>query len=111
MLCSVWVIATFRRNTVTLSSETEREMFCLITSFHVNLEFMCVQVSMVLLWNDPDRIKPTYSENNLSQCHFLYRKSHTELESNSFHRDDRQRLTDIVWHPCSEHRKMEHLKR
>jgi len=78
MLYSVWAIATFRRSTVTLSSESEREVFSLTTLFHVNLEFMCVKVSMVRLWNDSDRIKPKYSETNLSQCHFLYRKPHVD---------------------------------
>jgi hypothetical protein len=112
MLYSVWAIATFRRSTVTLSSEREREVFCLTTSFHVNLEFMCVKVSMVHLWNDSDRIKPKYLERNLTQCHFLYRKRHvTELVTKSFLCDERQRLTDMVWHPCSKHCKMEHLKR
>jgi hypothetical protein len=57
MLCSVWVIEMFRRNTVTLSSEREREVFCLTTSFHVNFERMCVKVSTMRFWNDTDRIK------------------------------------------------------
>jgi hypothetical protein len=30
-------------------------------------------------WTDIDRRKPTYLERNLSQCHFLHHKSHTEL--------------------------------
>jgi hypothetical protein len=28
------------------------------------------------LWNDNDRRKPTYWAKNLSQCHFVHRKSH-----------------------------------
>jgi len=35
LLYSLWMIATFRRNTVTLSSERERDVFFLTTSFHV----------------------------------------------------------------------------
>jgi len=43
-----------------------------------DLEFIFVKVSMVRLWSDTDRIKPKYSETNLPQCHFLYRKSHMD---------------------------------
>ena len=28
-------------------------------------------------WNEIDRVKPKYSEKNLSQCHFVHHKSHT----------------------------------
>ena len=31
-------------------------------------------MSMEQWWNDTDRGKPTYSEKNLSQCHFAYVK-------------------------------------
>jgi hypothetical protein len=29
-------------------------------------------------WNETDRGKPKYSEKNLSQCHFVYHKSHMD---------------------------------
>jgi hypothetical protein len=29
-------------------------------------------------WNEIDRIKPKYSEKNLSQCHFVHHKSHMD---------------------------------
>jgi hypothetical protein len=29
-------------------------------------------------WNETDRGKPKYSRKNLSQCHFVHHKSHTE---------------------------------
>jgi hypothetical protein len=29
-------------------------------------------------WNEIDRGKPKYSEKNLSQCHFVYHKSHMD---------------------------------
>jgi hypothetical protein len=29
-------------------------------------------------WNETDRGKPKYSEKNLSQCHFVYHKSHID---------------------------------
>jgi hypothetical protein len=106
------VIATFRRNTVTLSSESEREVFRLTTLYHVNVEFMCVKVNKVCLWNDSDRInRSTRRQTCPSATSSTANLTWTELGSNSFLRDERQRLTDMVWHPCSEHRKMEHLKR
>jgi hypothetical protein len=33
---------------------------------------------MVQRWNDADRGKPKDSEKNLSQCNFVYHKSHTD---------------------------------
>jgi hypothetical protein len=29
-------------------------------------------------WNESDRENPKYSEKNLSQCHFVYHKSHMD---------------------------------
>jgi len=30
-------------------------------------------------WNDVDREKPKYEENNLSQCRFVHHKAHTNF--------------------------------
>ena len=41
-------------------------------------------------WNDTDRVKPTYSENNLSQCHYVDHKSTwSDLGLNPFLPDER----------------------
>jgi hypothetical protein len=37
-----------------------------------------MKISMEHGWNDIDRGKPKYSERNLSQCHFVYHKSHMD---------------------------------
>jgi hypothetical protein len=29
-------------------------------------------------WNDTDLVRPKYLEKNLSQCHFVHLKSHTD---------------------------------
>jgi hypothetical protein len=39
---------------------------------------MLMMMSMVHWWKDGDRRKLKYSENTLSQCHFVHHKSHTE---------------------------------
>jgi hypothetical protein len=36
------------------------------------------RVNMEHRWNDTDREKPNNSEKNLSQCHFVYHKSHID---------------------------------
>jgi hypothetical protein len=35
-------------------------------------------MSVEYWWNDTDRGKPKYLEKNLSHCHFVLHKSHTE---------------------------------
>jgi hypothetical protein len=50
--------------------------------------FFVIQV-MEHRWNEIDRGKPKYSEKNLSQCHFVHHKSHTDLGSNPGLRSER----------------------
>jgi len=35
-------------------------------------------MSVEYRWNDADRRKPKYTENNLSQCHFAHNKPHMD---------------------------------
>jgi hypothetical protein len=38
----------------------------------------CLFLVMEHQWNETDRGKPKYSWKNLSECHFVYRKSHMD---------------------------------
>ena len=38
-----------------------------------------MRMSMERSWNDCDRVKPKYWEKTLSECHFVYHKSHLHL--------------------------------
>jgi hypothetical protein len=40
--------------------------------------FFCLSILMEHRWNEIDRGKPKYLERNLSQCHFVYHKSHID---------------------------------
>jgi hypothetical protein len=42
------------------------------------MKFFCFSIVMEHQWNEIDRGKSKYSEQNLSQCHFVYHKSHMD---------------------------------
>jgi len=46
--------------------------------FHIDNSSVKVKVSFGHSWDDTDRRKPRYEEKNLSQCLFVYHKSHME---------------------------------
>jgi hypothetical protein len=66
--------------------------------------WMYVCESTMRFWNDTDRSPRRQTCPIATSC--TANLTWTGLESNSFLRGKWQRLTDMVWHPCSEHRKM-----
>jgi hypothetical protein len=42
------------------------------------MRFFCFFILMEHRWNEIERGKPKYSEKNLSQCQFVYHKSHMD---------------------------------
>jgi hypothetical protein len=51
---------------------------CVISKHHQTVSVRDKSTSVEYWWNDTDRGKPKYSENNLFQWHIVYQKSHMD---------------------------------
>jgi hypothetical protein len=54
------------------------EGHCCVWRAHSGYNSITMQMSMEQWWHDTDKGKRRYSQKNLSQCHFVHHKSHTD---------------------------------